>query len=95
MTRLVPLAVVALLWSCGSDVCTNTGKCSADPALTAAQIQTCRDASQSGAKCQKEYVDLADCLRQQQVCAADHTTDGAATLAKCQTQAAAFDTCSM
>jgi hypothetical protein len=77
----------------GGDVCSTTSKCSAQPKPTQAQIDQCKAATASGVKCASQYTTLANCAASKEVCAADNTTDGAATIAACSTESTAYATC--
>lgn len=79
----------------GTDVCALSSKCSAQPKPSESTISLCRTATASGAKCASQYTTLANCMSAKEVCAADNTTDGAATLAACSTEYSAYTTCAM
>lgn len=83
------------LVGCGSaaDLCNSKSKCSAQPAPTQAEIDTCKAAVLSTAKCSAEYTTLGNCSRSKEVCGADNKTDALATVAACATEAAAYATC--
>ncbi len=95
MTRLAKLCALLLVCGCGADLCSDTNKCPNDPKLTAAQIQDCKTATDSKSKCSKQYVDLATCVRDHQVCGSDGKTDSAASTASCTAQVSAYAVCSM
>lgn len=87
-------AVSMFLVGCGGgDICSSKSKCSAQMQASQAQIDACKAATASGAKCVTEYNALANCSLAKEVCAADNTTDAAATLAACQTEYNAYSTC--
>lgn len=86
--------VSMFLVGCGSsDVCAAKSKCSAQMAASQEQIDACKAATASGAKCVTEYTALANCTIFKEVCTTDNTTDGLATLAACATEASAYQTC--
>jgi hypothetical protein len=81
--------------SSGGGVCGGTSKCSADTPPTQSAIDQCNKLAADA--CGSQYVDLGNCAKNQQTCAADNTTDGTATAAaiqaNCGTQATAYATC--
>ena len=85
--------VVAAAAAC-SDLCAVQSKCTADPALTSAQLQVCRDSMKDGVKCAQESRTAASCLQQKKVCASDGTTDAAASAANCSAELIALSVCS-
>lgn len=97
MKKLLTAAALAstlFLVGCGSDPCSGSSKCSADPKPTEAEIKACKDANaNTSAKCYSQSKAMADCFRAKQVCTSSNVTDGAATLAACSTEASAYQTC--
>jgi len=80
--------------ACGSDPC--SPKCSADPALSAAELKACQNPDKT-VKCYAEAKAAADCGREQTVCGTDNKTDNVKTAenyaTKCKTQLEAYTTC--
>jgi hypothetical protein len=81
--------------ACGAaDNCNSTSKCSADPARTTADIQTCKDtAAKYASSCNAEYVAYSNCFTANQKCTSANITDPLATVAACATQTDAFTKC--
>ena len=80
--------------ACGSDdPCNKTSKCSADPAPTQTQIDACKAATASGAKCAAEFTASSNCSASNQKCDANNMTDLVATSSACATQNAAYAAC--
>lgn len=84
-----------MLVGCGADVCSLKSKCSAQMQASTAQVETCKTESASSAKCVMQYTALVNCIAAKEVCAADNTTDAAASLAACSTESNAYSTCKM
>lgn len=86
-------AVVGVLTGCsGGFDCSESSSCSADPPLDSSAIASC-NAAISDAKCGSAYKALAQCFHDDATCAADGTTDQAATSATCQKQLDAYNSC--
>jgi hypothetical protein len=89
-------SALALLSACGGGgdfSCDAHSKCSADPPVTQAKIDSC-SAAATGA-CAVHYKALGTCMVLNQKCAADHTTDDQATLEACEAELGAMLTCCM
>jgi len=95
------LLTSALAASCSSDTddsknnfsCkTAKSGCAKDRAPTADEIAAC-DKALADPKCGNVYATALACLAQNQVCAADGTTDQEKTKAKCQAEISAADPC--
>lgn len=71
---------------------TAKSKCSADPAPSAADINTCNKYL-SDSKCGGTYATALLCLSNNQICGSDNKTDEDATAAKCKSQIDAVENC--
>ena len=85
-------ASLALAGCGGGFSCSDKGKCSADTAPTQAQIDACNKSINDSA-CGSKAKDLGQCFKDNEVCAADGTEDGLATLGKCSTQLSNLESC--
>lgn len=95
---LLGLATIGLVSAisfsaCGGDPCSAKSKCSADPAVTAADIKTCQDTVAKMTTCKTEYDAQTSCFQTNQKCTSDNKSDGVATLAACKTQFDAYTKC--
>ncbi len=89
-------SVLVFVGACSSGAtCGASDKCSADPAPTQSASDECNKLS-SGA-CGSQYMDVLACQKSAQKCAADNTTDEAATelaiATNCGTQVSEFGSC--
>jgi hypothetical protein len=69
-----------------------TSKCSADPAATQSDADSCNKAL-SDATCGSKYKDLLVCEGTNQTCKSDNTTDTGALTTACSSQISAYSSC--
>jgi len=102
MRTLLPFVTAALLATsligCGSGAyCDRTSKCTNQPLRSDAQKKACNDDLTKAGSCKSQYEAWLNCQMDNEICAADGTSDPVATIAyatkPCQAAKDAYTSC--